>query len=148
MVRRDGSDETACVPVNATRIRFMFCILLERQERPKGIVGDTGGLCYGIKISMKYIYGVIPGSSLGSIKMWVWVVESLFYLFILWVAIQQFLKENQLKLLIRAFWRIISGIFWQQCLHNSDETIKKKILMAILKIRFEGFGKLILNDVI
>jgi propionyl-CoA synthetase len=52
-----GSDETPCVPVNASHPLYIL-YTSGTTGKPKGIVRDTGGYAVALKFSMNYIYGV------------------------------------------------------------------------------------------
>jgi propionyl-CoA synthetase len=52
-----GSEETACIPVNAAHPLYVL-YTSGTTGKPKGIVRDTGGYATALKFSMNYIYGV------------------------------------------------------------------------------------------
>lgn len=52
-----GSEETACVPVNAAHPLYVL-YTSGTTGKPKGIVRDTGGYAVALKYSMNYIYGL------------------------------------------------------------------------------------------
>ncbi len=54
-----GSEETPCVPVNASHPLYVL-YTSGTTGKPKGIVRDTGGYAAALKFSMKYIYGANP----------------------------------------------------------------------------------------
>lgn len=68
-----GSEEVACVPVNATHPLYVL-YTSGTTGKPKGIVRDTGGYAVALKFSMQYIYGVNPGEVFWAASDVGWVV--------------------------------------------------------------------------
>jgi len=54
-----GSDETPCIPVEATHPLYIL-YTSGTTGKPKGIIRDTGGYMTSLKFSMQYIYGAKP----------------------------------------------------------------------------------------
>ena len=68
-----GSEETDCVPVEATHPLYIL-YTSGTTGKPKGIVRDTGGYITALKYSMQYIYGVNPDKTFWAASDVGWVV--------------------------------------------------------------------------
>ena len=75
-----GSEETACVPVNATHPLYVL-YTSGTTGKPKGIVRDTGGYAIALKYSMNYIYGLKPDDVFWAASDVGWVVGHSFIVY-------------------------------------------------------------------
>ncbi|WP_395043846.1 acetate--CoA ligase [Flavobacterium sp.] len=75
-----GSEEAACVPVNATHPLYIL-YTSGTTGKPKGIVRDTGGYATALKFSMNYIYGVKPDEVFWAASDVGWVVGHSFIVY-------------------------------------------------------------------
>jgi propionyl-CoA synthetase len=75
-----GSEETACVPVNASHPLYVL-YTSGTTGKPKGIVRDTGGYAIALKYSMNYIYGLKPDDVFWAASDVGWVVGHSFIVY-------------------------------------------------------------------
>lgn len=75
-----GSEETACVPVNAAHPLYVL-YTSGTTGKPKGIVRDTGGYAVALKYSMNYIYGLKPDDVFWAASDVGWVVGHSFIVY-------------------------------------------------------------------
>ena len=75
-----GSEESACVPVNASHPLYVL-YTSGTTGKPKGIVRDTGGYALALKYSMNYIYGLKPDDVFWAASDVGWVVGHSFIVY-------------------------------------------------------------------
>jgi propionyl-CoA synthetase len=75
-----GSEETACVPLNASHPLYVL-YTSGTTGKPKGIVRDTGGYAIALKYSMNYIYGLKPDDIFWAASDVGWVVGHSFIVY-------------------------------------------------------------------
>lgn len=75
-----GSEETSCVPVNASHPLYVL-YTSGTTGKPKGIVRDTGGYAIALKYSMNYIYGLKPDDVFWAASDVGWVVGHSFIVY-------------------------------------------------------------------
>jgi propionyl-CoA synthetase len=75
-----GSDEVACIPVNASHPLYIL-YTSGTTGKPKGIIRDTGGYAVALKFSMQYIYGLQPNEVFWAASDVGWVVGHSFIVY-------------------------------------------------------------------